>query len=443
MQLLTLVSCLGVSAFVATRIDARPFEACRLVPQRSLLLLHVERDTLLPHADADAEWMSASSVRPGPTDSLLATPGTEMPGARVRLVRVDSTTRQALRQAGIHDPHPSAFIRAAPYRADCRTIRWTSSRPWVVRGDTGYARATLTPREQWIGGIPVFVIRNIWSYPYPRQRSLPLDVPPDTPVASASALFDLNATLEAAAPLWNESMLTSDTAHRARALEWARSHPIDADRPPLRQLVRQAALGADWERVQRIRSRLRGSYEVILETEGQRATWYFRTHDRPGYSWREGDTASTTAQLLASPHAAGYRLVGYAAPSREALDTLFPRVRRETPLVWLAVADRPTVEGNDSRTVLHGELEFRMLAAPASLWDALDAFVKPLSRTDSLVSQRMPEIGARSNRQPRFPIVVRLDALGNVRADTSLTSDGRAVRVSLRRLDTISVPRPF
>ena len=113
------------------------------------------------------------------------------------------------------------------------------------------------------------------------------------------------------------------------------------------------------------------------------------------------------------------------------------------PFVWLVAADRPTVAGNEARHVLPGQLEFRMAAAPTRLWDILDMFVPPLSRRDSLVLQRMPEIYARENRQPRLPITIRLDRSGSVRADTILTMKGKTLRMSVVRLDTISVDSRF
>ena len=113
------------------------------------------------------------------------------------------------------------------------------------------------------------------------------------------------------------------------------------------------------------------------------------------------------------------------------------------PFAWLLAEDRPTVAGNDARHVLRGQLEFRMAAAPAQLWDVLDMFVPPLSPRDSLVLKRMPEIYARENRLARLPITLRLDPSGSVRADTVLTTKGKTLRMSVVRLDTISVESRF
>jgi hypothetical protein len=411
---------------------------CTLVPGRTLVLLRVERDTTLAFAPVDLEAMSASGVRPGPRDSLLAVPGTPMPAARVRLLQLDPDTRAAFERAGVAGDQPAAFIRAAPYRADCQTVRWTDTVPWTREGDVGFARATLAPPEHWIGGVPVLVIPDVWNYPYPRQRGLVYDTPPDAALASADALYGLQATLGALHSL-DEG---SDTV-RARALAWARSQPAASELEPVRAIVHRAVLQADWPAVERTRSRLRGSYRVTMQGPGAGGTWYFRTHDRPGYRWREADSSRSTADLLASPHPAGYLLVGYAAGRRDALPRGAPPAGDDAPLVWLAAADRPTAPGNDGRRELRGALEFRLASAPRSLWDQLEPFVPAMSPTDSALLARMGHAFPRGERQPRLPLTLRLDPGGGVRADTSLTSGGRTLRVSLERVDTVSVTERF
>ncbi|HEU5183415.1 MAG TPA: hypothetical protein VFU01_02530, partial [Gemmatimonadaceae bacterium] len=138
-----------------------------------------------------------------------------------------------------------------------------------------------------------------------------------------------------------------------------------------------------------------------------------------------------------------YRLVGYGAPSRDELVVSAPSPLGDAPLVWLAAADRPTADGNAARRVLRGELEFKMSVAPEQLWDILDIFVPPLSSMDSLALTRMPELYTRENRQPRLPLTLRLNGSGSVRADTILTRHGKTLRLSLVRLDTISVDSRF
>jgi hypothetical protein len=416
---------------------------CTLAPGGTVALLRVEQDTTLPFAPAGAQVMLMSGVREGVGDSLLATPTTLMPAARVRLLQLDSTTRVIFAVHGITDSQPIAFIRAAPYRADCRTIRWTDTVPFVERGDVGYVRATLAPRERWIDGVPVLVIPDVWNYPYPRRRGLAFGVAPDAPLAPADAMFSLNAVLEMPRPGSAEVRIAADSARRTRAIAWARANPTPAELEPVRTLVRRAVLDPDWRVAERIPSRLRGSYRVDLEVGGERSTWFFRTHDRPGYGWRGGDSLQTTADLLASPYVSGYRLVGYAAGSPDSLPGASPRGPLRVPLVWLATADRLTAPGNDTRRALSGMLEFILAAAPERLWNDLEALVPRQSARDSAMLARLNRPIPRGSKQPQIPLTIRLDARGGIRADTTLVLGGRTLRVVLERVDTLSVRRPF
>ncbi|MBA3671916.1 MAG: hypothetical protein H0W68_07825 [Gemmatimonadaceae bacterium] len=387
--------------------------------------------------------MSSSGVRVGPGDSLLATAATLMPAARVRLLQLDAATRAQLASHGVTDIQPVAFIRAAPYRADCRTIRWIDSLPFVERGEVGYVRATLAPREQWIDGVPVLVISDVWNYPYPRRRGLAFRSAPVASLASAPAMFSLNVVLETPYALSEDARIAAASAKRDRALAWARGNSLAAELEPVRTLVRRAVLEPDWRVVERMPSKLRGTYRVDIEAGSDRSTWFFRTHDRPGYSWRGVDSLQTTAEMVASPHVSGYRLVGYAVRS---LDSPFSpasggNVRR--PLVWLATDDRPTAPGNDARRTLSGILEFTMAASPESFWNDLEPFVPRRSALDSAMLARLNRQIPRGEKQPQLPLEVQLDGRGGVRAETTLPLGGRVLRFVLQRIDTISVRRPF
>jgi hypothetical protein len=341
------------------------------------------------------------------------------------------------------DSMPIAFISAAPYRADCRTIRWTDSLPFVERGEVGYVRATLAPRESWIGGVPVLVIHDVWNYPYPRRRGLAFDLSPDAPLASAQAMFSLNAVLEMPHAVSADARIAADSARRERALDWARTNAAAAELEPVRTLVRRAVLDPDWQVAERVPSRLRGTYRVDIQSGDERSTWFFRTHDRPGYEWRAPDSPHTTAGLIASPYVSGYRLVGYAAGSPDSLFSPEPRERLRRPLVWLATDDRPTMPGNDARRELRGMLEFKMAAAPGSLWNDLEPFVPRRSARDSAMLARLNRSVERAEEQPQLPLRIQLDGRGGVRADTTLSAGGRLLHVMVRRIDTLSTRRPI
>ena len=452
----------GVLAAVTVATSAAASDArarmCRPVPGPVLALVRVERDTTLPAGTAVGRVMSASSVRAGPGDSLLAVDGTPMPAARVRLLRLDAATRATLAAAGVGGREPVAFLQAAPFRADCRTVRWTGPVPFAVPGDTGFVRAILAPRAHWVGTTPVLVVREVWRYPYPGRRGLVVGDATAEPLASPGALFDLSTALAAAEPPTPADPAATGprgdwtdvaAAQRTVALAWARANVAEREREPVRAIVREATLDPDFEDVAHDPSRLRGTYRVTVEARDAREVWYFRTEERPGAPWRGRDAVHTTADLLAAPYTAGYQLTGYAAPRADALPGLGVPVPHamfggpRVPRVWLSTEDRPTLPGNAARHVLPGMLEFPLAAAPETLWPALESLVPPTSAADSAFFAGVRFTLERSQRQPRVPLTVHVEAGGAVRADTTMRAGGRLVRVRLERLDTLSVRRPF
>jgi hypothetical protein len=342
---------------------------------------------------------------------------------------------------GVTESQPVAFLRAAPYRVDCRTIRWTDTVPFVERGEVGYVRGTLAPRDQWIGDVPVIIVPDVWNFPYPRRRGLAFGVDPDAPLASAEAMFSLQALLQMPSPATVADGIAADSARRQRAIAWAEANLASAEQEPLRTLVRRAVLDPNWRMAARIPSRLRGTYRVDLEISGERTTWFFRTHDRPGYNWDGGDSLQMTADLLASPYIPGYRLVGYAAASADVLPAAARTGPPPFPLVWLATDDRPTAPDNDARSRLNSVLEFQLAAAPESLWEVLEALVLRDRRADNahMVRLNLP----RDQQQAQIPLTVHLDERDRVRADTSLMVGARPLRVVLERVDTLAMKRPF
>lgn len=433
------VAALLLASPSSLRADVR---RCTLVPGKTLAVVRVEQDTTLSVAATVVAPMSSSGVRSGAGDSVLATPMTPMPAARVRLMQLDSASRAILTSWGVTDRQPFAFIRAAPYRGDCRTVRWTDSIPFVEVGEVGYIRGTIAPREQWIGGVPLLIIPESWRYPYPRRRGLAFSATPGEALASADAMFELEIALEVPRPGGADARSFIDSVKRTKALSWARANPAAAELEPARTMVRQAVLNLDWDVASRSPSRLRGTYRVSVDVRGKRGTWFFRTHDRPGYGWRRPDVAYTTADLLASPHVAGYSLVGYAGATLELIRTS-PSNGPLRSMVWLGAVDRPTLPGNDARRVLPGMLEFTLLAAPESLWDELEAFVPKRSAIDSVMMARLNRPIVRSQKQPRLPLTLQLDERGGVRADTTFIIGGQPMRIVLERLDMLSIKQAF
>ncbi len=420
--------------------DAR---RCTLRPGTVRAVLEVLRDTILPFAPAGQVAFSYSTL-PGMTDNELATAGTTLPAARVRLTHLDSATRAELVSSGILDPQPQAYIRAAPYRADCQTIKWTDTLPWTKSGDTGYVVATLASREQWIDGRPVLIIPDTWSYPYPRHAGPAIFPTAQPPFASPEALFSFEEWVHRGRTPQNGVPASADYL-RVQSIVWAQSNVEQRERDPIRWRIRESILSADFARVRAMPSRFSGTYRVEVQTAGRSASWQFRTVDRPAYRWQDVDTARTVSDLIDSPHLSGYRLVGYAADSTGVVPQSAPRglATRQWRLVWLAVADRPTMPDADNAGVVMAMLEFQRKGAPQNIWSALDGFVPATSTSDSLLFSRMRIVRTAADDQPRLPLTLRIGREGAVRADTTIARGGQQVRVILIRESTVALARPF
>ena len=443
----TALAMMGAALAVATAqpnlLDARA--RCTLMPGTAHVLLRVEQDTTLPYAMSGTSPMSYTVAPRSPADTFRAVAGTPMPAARVRLLALDSITRARFAANGITDSQPTAFIRAAPYGADCGTLRWTDTVPFAIRGEVGYVRATVASRDQWIGNAPVFIIPDAWNYPYPR-RGRPYSVSGAVPLASAEAMFGLQSILDEplrSTPTTPETRLASDSARTARVFAWARAHVADAEREPLRTTIRNVVLNADWQVAQRAPSRLRGTYRVELDADGARYTWYFRTQRQLAYRWQAAELQRSTAQLLESPHVAGYSLVGNASLSLNSMAADTNTRNGQRRLVWLYANDRPTTANNDTVRLLRGQLEFMLGAAPEPAWSALEPFAPPISALDSVMLARMGRLLARRDKQPRLALTLRLDARGDIRADTTFVRDDHRLRVQLVRIDTTTSRRLF
>lgn len=442
---ISVVALNGAVRFGAVRPTAGG-SLCTMRPGGTIAIVRVEQDTMLPNAPVRIERMSSSHI---PTnDSLLATPETPMPAARVRLLQLDSATRLTLASHGITESAPTAYLRAAPYRHDCQTIRWTDSVPFVVNGEVGYVRGMLASREQWIGSVPLIVIPNAWYYPYPRRRSLVLGEPPDfkvpadMPLAPAEAVFSFNALVLPTGVDDHSIHMNLDSAMRAQVIAWARANPEAASLQPLRRRLRELVLLPDSRELRRRSSRLRGTYRVDLVAGDDLATWYFRTHARPDYKWDGADSARTTAELIEAPYVGGYTLAGYAAPTPDSLLVRAPGYPARPPMVWLATTDRPTAPGNDARHVLPGQLDLQLGAAPRSIWRALEPFVRPMGARESEAAARLYGAGAAAMRHARIPITLRIDSRGTgVQGDTTLAAGTQRLRVRVERVDTVTVSR--
>lgn len=412
-----------------------------MAPGKTRLLLRVEQDTMVSMGGVAGEALMSSAVPRGRYDSSRISPTTPMTAARVRLLDLDLTTRATLAAAGITNATPLAYIVAAPYRADCKTIRYTDTTAWTVPGDTGYARATLASRNQWITGVPVFVIVEVWSYPFPRQRSRALFSDSRAPIASARALFDFNNTV-----MDNDQPFSfpifQDAAQVAIAIRWARANPDDAEREPIRQLVRSGILRFDMQEIRTLPSRLRGTYRVTMQADDTTVQWEFRTVTAAAYAWGTRDAARTTADIVASPYVSGTQLVGYGVDSAGALLTsmLKGSASRAVPHVWLSAADHPARPVTAGTREFQADLMFTRFAAPPQIWDALDAYVDVPSASTRQAIVRIAAMNRRAPRaeeQPHIPMTLRMQNDGRLRGDTTIVRNGRTLRVTLDRVDSV------
>ena len=112
-------------------------------------------------------------------------------------------------------------------------------------------------------------------------------------------------------------------------------------------------------------------------------------------------------------------------------------------MTWLGSNDRPTTPGIDPRDVLDGMLEFTLSATPESWWDLLEPLVPRPSYIDSLMMARMRFTTPRRQQQPRIPLAIHIETNGRVRADTTLVTNGRSLRILLERVDTLANRRNY
>jgi hypothetical protein len=445
-RIMALALVVGAAVIPAARVTTAAGDArrCSLVPGGMRAVVVVERDTLMRLAGTPQEALAYSSSSARGPDSTLATAETLMPSARVRLLQLDSASRAVLAAAGITNARPRAYIQAAPYRADCRTIRWTDTASWTQAGDTGYVVATLASQDRWIDGTPLLVIADAWSYPYPRNRGLVAYPPSPGPFASPDALFSFAEGVGRGRDVRFDDGAPSDSLW-AHAIAWARAHVEQREREPIRSHIRNLIARNAFARIDSLPSRLRGTYRVDMRSGDTSATWQFRTVDRPAYRSGPLEAVQSISDMINRPFGAGYQLVGYAADSTGAVPVTYPRrvPFGQTRLVWLAASDRPLAPGNDTTRVLAGILEFQRRGAPQAIWNALDAFVPPTAPLDSAMLARMPVRLTRADDQPRLPLTLRVGRDGSVSADTNFARDGRRLRVTVTRIDTTSIKRPF
>jgi hypothetical protein len=425
-------------------VNAADTPLCSMASGSSRFVFRAVRDTLLPYyASARVPVNSISSVRPRPGEPS-PTGEPLMRSARVRMLLLDSASRAELAAAGVRDSQPMAYLQAFTYGADCRPVAWRDTQPFIEPGERGYAVARLTPRSAWIDSTPLFVVTHPWAYPYPRRRDvLAALLPMPSNRASPEELFDFENTVIQLYPRSFDNT-SDDSLRTARALTWARKHVETRDREPIRTDLRRTLMVSDMRQIERAPSRLRGTYRVTMQTHDTTLIWWFRTVDKPAYRWQENDDLMSTERMLAEPYAS-YSLVGFAVQDSTALARagLASASTRDARLVWLATDDRPSLPGNDARRELRAQLTLQLKVVPQLHWPSVEPYNQALSAVDSALFVRIKRPLAREDRQPTLPMTVNIGRDGTPSADTTLVRDGRRLRVTIVRTDTISVVREW
>ena len=272
---------------------------CSLAPSPSILLLTVIRDTVLRHGfendrSQDRGW---PGVKYADANSL-------MPAASVQLLDADSATRTLLAIGGNTMSAP-VFILAAPYAPDCRTIEWTDTVPWVLPGDSDFARATLLPKDIWIDG---------------------------------RAMFDFELAMDAAARS-GSSGDQGESNQRDSAISWVKRNTAAAELEPLctriADMVSIRTRSGD-----ELPTRLRGSYRISVRAlDGAKPSSFnvfFRSSMARSTSWREREEQRAIADILASRSPISSVLTGVVKASRDSLplEVVFGGSGQRTRIFW-------------------------------------------------------------------------------------------------------------
>jgi len=359
---------------------------CTMV-EGPLAMLGVVADTLQrPLVSVQAQAMSASyGLPPGPGAEW--TPESPMPTAVVRVSGLNPAARDSLAALGVTDATPTVVVQARPYGADCRTLLWTDSQPWVVPTDAPqyFSSLQLAPRQAWIDGRPTFVVQGGWQTPYPQRLS-----------GLAAGLMAPPTYRELAAPLTRDSLLPAatmfsyDSAVRRAGprqppavddvLAWARANRAAADREPMRSRIKRALLNADLERARPMTSAFAGTWQLLVRRDDEVWGADFRTRAYPQSVWYDDEVS--VLELIDGAGITGYSLSAYGAGPDGALPTDWrvamrpsaPGVRPAT--FTLAVADRITAVASSPPDEMRGELRFQRRSVPEAMWSVLDPWVQ-------------------------------------------------------------------
>ena len=356
---------------------------CSLAFSSSAMLVDILRDTaLLVGSDFRTQKGSEASGRQ--YGGVYA--DTPMPGARVRLRRLDTGTRERLRLLGVTDSVPVAYLKAMPYSMDCAAMRWHDTVPWVRPGTGGYVSSTiLLDSSRWIGGAPVFMVMHPDAYPYPQRRTMFGVSPESRDLVSPEILFEFDSMQACCAPSAyprNVEEAERLVRERDRSMErWLRAHPMEIEQAPLRTILRAQLLARVGWRTLVDSLAIAGTYRVRVRVQDTTYTWMLRTEAGAGERLDAADSGRTTRELLDAPRVSGFVLRGIAARDSSALMDSMSRYTPSNRYLRFDLSAIHVAPSRPHQQQVRAEMRFELRAAPPALWQTLQPFLADQSGT--------------------------------------------------------------
>lgn len=415
---------------------------CMQEPDNVHAVIVVERDTarLLP-SDPGIRFASSSRTT-RMADSLVLRPGELSPAARVRLVRMDSVTRELFRSRGIAAAEPQAVIVAAQYDAACRFTRYRDTAAWTRVGDRGYIAGTLAADTS---RLPAIVVSDPKSSPYPRQRGLAHNARADDVLASVDAVFAFAEIVAARSHASFARMMARlpAPAHRTELYlplrTWYTRNTAEAEREPLRSWMRNEILMPRAPLYDDAQTRLRGTFVVTLRTGNDTLQWNTRSFERIVGPWEERDSVRTVADLMRRPWAAGHRIGAMVATRVEDL----PRYEvgsdpnGDAAQLSFMLADPPDASDTIRTPRVAGELRLSLWRVHPRARAVLRRFNAPTDEEFLQWQAARDTVPIDAWRTVHIPLTFRFDRRDDVLVDERIGD----VSVKIVRLDTIGIRR--
>lgn len=427
----------------ARQTAVRASVPCTMEPDNVHAVIVVERDTLrtLPR-DPGIRFTSATRTS-RMSDSLVLRADERTAAARVRLVRMDSLTRNFFVRRGVVAAEPQAVIVAAEHDASCRFLRYRDTVSWTRVGDRGYIAGTLALDTT---GLPVIVVSSPRAAPYPRQRALAVNARAADTLATPDAVFEFEA-ITAARSQAAFAPMRAQTPRSARQFAlhpplraWYARHTTDAEREPLRTWMRDEVLLPRASLYDRARTRLRGTFVVTVRSGADTMQWTARTFEHVAGPWEERDSVRSTADLMRRPWASGHRVDVMLAPRISDLPQyLVGHSGNGDGSLTFTLADPPEASDTARTSPVDGELRLRLRPLRSTMRTALLRFRSAQDEESLRWAAAGDTVPVEAWRTVHIPLTFRFGRRDGVLVDQRLGD----VAVRIVRLDTIGIrPQP-